>query len=291
MVDTSGDRRVTDEVVAVAEPVAGVAAVPVPVARADQLAALLPRVHGALDGAGIWHTLIFGSLLGAVRDGDIITWDHDIDLLVRADDLPTIAEAAPKLAEAGIELVRGSLAGARLALNPGQVPAFWPGYLWLVVDGACIGEVYAPTLFADGVLRLYDPANEVSFWPQSSFPTYFVESLSTATVRGVPYPVPRDAERLLHGFYGADWNVPIRSHADGGEARPGLGPSGDDLTPHLASMVDWCLGQGWDRSVYASRPAWPRMLDGAGPFATSSRTVLTSRSGWWHTLDDLTAHY
>lgn len=40
-----------------------------------------------LDAAGVRYWLEGGSLLGAVRDGDIIPWDYDIDLGVFAEDV------------------------------------------------------------------------------------------------------------------------------------------------------------------------------------------------------------
>ena len=53
-----------------------------PASRADELFYLLRQVHHALERHGIWHCLMFGSLLGAIRDGEPISWDHDVDLLV-----------------------------------------------------------------------------------------------------------------------------------------------------------------------------------------------------------------
>ncbi|KFU83344.1 Fukutin-related protein, partial [Chaetura pelagica] len=46
------------------------------------------HVVGALESAGIRYWLEGGSLLGAVRSGDIIPWDYDVDLGLYQEDLP-----------------------------------------------------------------------------------------------------------------------------------------------------------------------------------------------------------
>lgn len=255
------------------------------------LAERLERVAGALESNGIWYCLVFGTLLGAVRDGAPIEWDHDIDLLARYEDRAAIWAADADMAGAGVRLRPFVSEGSGLALNPGRAPYFDPGYLSIELDGESMGEVYTPVLFADGGLRLYDPVREVAFWTQSSFPHWFVQELDTVTLGGRRYPIPRRADRLLEHWYGPDWRVPYRSERDGGQPREGHGPHSDLLAPRLATATAWCEAQGWDRSVYAERPAWPRAVAGAGPASSTDRTRLTSRSAWWHDLDELVGHY
>jgi hypothetical protein len=160
-----------------------------------------------------------------------------------------------------------------------------------MVNGGSRGELYAPSLFSDGVLRLYDFEQEAAFWPQNAFPAFVVEELTTATVRGEPMPVPVHAEQLLEWQYGDDWRVPYKSVWDGGEPRDESGPHGDLARRDLAAQIEWCEAQGWDPSVYAGQPAWPRTLRGAGPRDWAPRTALTSQSAWWHTLEDVARDY
>ncbi len=256
----------------------------------DQLFDVLCRTSATLDQHGVWHCLIFGTLLGAVRDGDLIPWDHDVDLLIRVDDR---AHAIAADIGNGITFWHGTSPGHRLALNPGGVALFDCGFLGLMDDGVARGEVYCPTLFNDGVLRLYDLDTEVAYWPQSSFCAWFVEERTTIPVRGVPLPIPTRAEELLSWHYGPDWRTPYRSVRDGGDARDGRTGHGDVAAPSLADQIAWCEQQGWDRSVYqnAGLPTWPRRVKGAGPADDLTRTRRTSRSAWWHTLDELVRHY
>jgi phosphorylcholine metabolism protein LicD len=53
---------------------------------------LLLEITAALDAAGIVYMLDAGTLLGVVRDGDLIPWDSDIDISVPAEGLPSLLE-------------------------------------------------------------------------------------------------------------------------------------------------------------------------------------------------------
>jgi LicD family len=262
-----------------------------PVTRADDLFDLLREVHNALERHGIWHCLIFGTLLGAIRDGEPISWDHDVDLLVRPADVAQILALNPELAAEDLGFWQGQTMASRLALNPAGIPFFEAGYLSIMKGGVARGELYAPLLFSDGVLRLYDLEREAAFWPQSSFPVYVVEELAAVTVRDTRFPVPAGAEKLLEWHYGPGWRTPYRSVRDGGAPRDGLTSHGDLAAPRLAAQIAWCEAQGWDRSVYRTAPAWPRSLGAAGPVDYGPRTATTSQSAWWHTLAEITDGY
>jgi hypothetical protein len=231
----------------------------------ETLRHVLHHVHRAFERHGIWHCLAFGSLLGAVRDGDVIAWDHDVDIVVRPVDLPAILALNSELAEDGFHIWHGRMPGSRLGLNPGHVPWFDPGYVSIMMGDTPYGELWAPSLFSDGVLRYYDFESEVSLFPHFAFAAWFVEDLDTAEIDGVPYPVPAHARELLRWTYGEDWSVPYRAVIDGGEPREGSTIHGDLAVPDLAGQLAWCEAQGWDRSRYALQPAWPRRPRSAGP--------------------------
>lgn len=263
-----------------------------------KLRGVLRRLHAVLEQNGIWHCLMWGTLLGAIRDGDIIEWDHDIDVLIRPIDIPRLLQLGDQLAAAGLALIQGRSAGTRLALNPDGIPWYDDGTLSIMsrplASGSqqrCHGELWAPALFSDGILRQYDFEHELVMWPQSAFSAYFVERLRTIEMDGVEYPVPDEAESLLGWLYGQDWRTPYRAMLDGGQRREGRTANGDLATPRLAAQVDWCLQRGWNRSSYAAQPVWPRPLRGAGPIDPTGRTRSSSRSAWWHSLEEICAHY
>jgi lipopolysaccharide cholinephosphotransferase len=45
---------------------------------------------------GIWYTLAYGSVLGAIRHGGFIPWDPDMDVFVRASDMEKLRQALKK---------------------------------------------------------------------------------------------------------------------------------------------------------------------------------------------------
>ena len=260
-------------------------------AAADAVFSVLCSLHAAFERHGIWHCLLFGTLLGAVRQGDIISWDHDLDLMIRPVDVSRVLALDEELALDGIQLSPETLMAGRLAANPGGAPWFDPSFLRITQGTAGCGEIYAPSVFDDGVLRFHDFEHEVIHWAHSSFPAFVVEELRTATVRGRPFPVPRYAEQLLEWHYGTDWRTPYRSTLDGGAERDDRTRHGDDATPHLAEAIRWCQEHGWDCERYRGQPRWPRDLRGGGPAEGSERTRLSSGSAWWHTLDELSQHH
>jgi hypothetical protein len=256
--------------------------------RRERLAEALALVSETLRAAGIWHCLAFGTLLGAVREGDLIEWDHDLDLLVRPADLGRIAGAC---AGGRLTVTPIRLSPSWLTLNAGSVPgARLPG-LSLSLDGTGVGELWAPVLFSDGVLRVVDLEHGASLWPQTALLAFLFEELREVTVRGASYPAPARAELLLEWLYGADWREPRRAAADGGRREAGRGRSGDRVAPALAEQIAFCEAEGWDRSVYAAQPAWPRPLAAAGPAGVSARAASTSGSDWWRSLAEIGEHY
>lgn len=55
-------------------------------AKLDALRNLLVNTTKLLEGAGITYWLDYGTLLAAVRDGELIPWDHDADIGYFASD-------------------------------------------------------------------------------------------------------------------------------------------------------------------------------------------------------------
>jgi len=243
----------------------------------------LDAVGSRLATAGIWHCLAYGTLLGAVREGDVIEWDHDIDLIVRPCDREQLLAAAPPGDD--VEFVQSVITGP-LTLRPGGpggVALTAAPALTIRFRGALVGELWAPLLFADGVLRLHDLSSETVLWPHAAVPAFVYDELREIESRGCRYPVPLHAETVLEWDYGVDWRVPIRAQVDDGRHRAGRGISGEDVEPKLAHQVAWCEGQGWDRSRYAGLPAWPRALSGVG--------ALGHRSSRWLTVDEVGEYY
>lgn len=258
--------------------------------RPDLIATKLFEVHDLLEAAGIWHQVTYGTLLGAVRDGDVIPWDHDFDLVARPIDKDRIWALRPAMAEVGIDLRRRRYTGRMLAVAD-DIAEFEPGHFALWDERTIVGDIYLPALFADGVTRLYDFEHEVAWTPHTSTPHFFFLESSTVTIRGRELPGHAHPEEFLAGVYGDDWREPYRCVVDGGTARPDTTTHGDRYHPKLHAQIAWAESLGWDRTPYAGLPAWPRPVRGAGPVGSTERTRETSRALWWRDLDEMQANY
>jgi hypothetical protein len=259
--------------------------------RPSIVAASLAVVSEALTAEGIWHSLAYGTLLGAVRDRDIIPWDHDFDLFARPNDILRILALNGPLAPHGLEIVLLRYPGSVLAMNPGGVAWFDPMHLQVRLDGEYIGDLFMPSLFADGVLRIFDFATDVYWTPHFSVPHSLFAETGAVVIRGRTYPAMGQAEAFLALMYGPNWRVPYRSVVDGGEPADGVTTHSHRYVPRLRGAIAQAEALGWDREAYRGLPAWPRRVAGAGPVGPSPRTRMTSRALWWHDLEELVAEY
>jgi hypothetical protein len=133
---------------------------------------------------GIRYVLIFGTLLGAVRDGDFIYNDSDTDVLCFREDYQKIDTAIIKLSKRDFYIPLNGLPmldhyfirnGEKIDIN------------WILDNGH--GEM----LYADWIR-----------WDKQ----HFQFPLDTMDFRGMHVTVPRFKEQLLEVTYGSDWRIP-----------------------------------------------------------------------------------
>jgi hypothetical protein len=242
--------------------------------HADHIAWVLERVHRLFDEAGIWHAVTWGTLLGAVRDRDVIPWDGDFDLVVRPSDVQAIVDLNPVAARDGLAFLLVRPPGHRLVVNMDGIATFSGSSLVVHHWGKGIGDVYFFSLFADGVLRRFDFTRQVYWCPCTSFVHWFAAETEPVVIRGVTYPGLRDAERWLESVYGPDWHTPRQSERRGGPPQPGRSGSGDRLEPHMAEDLAWAAARGMRLADYEGLPAWPREIRGVGPRGEFDETGL-----------------
>lgn len=242
----------------------------------DELFGHLAAVHDLLDRHGLWHAAAWGTLLGAVREGDVIAGDDDFDLLLHHADRDALAALAPAFAEAGYTLRERRRSAADLAM--GAVDDFWDGSFSVAVDGRRVGDLLLPLPCRDGVLRRVDPERDVYWAPWESFPAWFVEEDAPVRVRDLTLRGPREPERWLARVYGAGWRTPS-------------GDQGHRIPPSLHAELAWCRARGSDPVRWAGAAKWPRTLAGAGPRGTAERTRDHGGSPWWRDLDELLRFY
>ncbi|QYJ02482.1 LicD family protein [Nocardioides panacisoli] len=163
---------------------------------ADALAPLLEAAHriiGVLDTAGVAAFLAYGTLLGAVREGEFIGHDNDIDLgYVSAARHPVdVMRESFRLERAlehdGLTVERYSGAGFKVLVRDGAGIARWIdvfGGFWHGDRLALMGELLTP------------------------FRSEWITPLGSVRLAGETFPAPAVPERLLEAMYGPEWRVP-----------------------------------------------------------------------------------
>lgn len=151
--------------------------------------------------------ILYGTLLGQVRDGDFIPGDDDFDVgypsrattpdAVRAEAI----EIMCKLAEQGFVIVLNET-GRPFRVRTGGRPA------WCHLDNR---PVYCP---GDDHVWLYKHA-------RLPLPLEDFETGEDAWLRGHPVLRPRHPEAFLEAYYGPDWRVPDPGYSNAAKGVPG----------------------------------------------------------------------
>lgn len=193
---------------------------------------LLSAAHsvlGVLADNGVEPFLAYGTLLGAVREGDFIGHDNDIDLgyVSHAAQPVDVARESFRLERAmeraGMPVERYSGAGFKVLVRDGAGHQRWIdvfGGFWSGDRLALMGELLTP------------------------FERSWVLPLTRVELAGESFPGPARPERLLEAMYGPGWQVPdpTFSFDPGTDARARL-----DL---------------WFRGIRQQRNRWDRHYSG-----------------------------
>jgi tetratricopeptide (TPR) repeat protein len=138
--------------------------------------------------------LLYGTLLGYYRDGDLIPGDDDFDVGYVSDKTDPVAvkEEAKNII---VDLVR---AGFTVSFN--RKGRLFRVQLQPTEAGGCHIDVH-PIWFQDGNVWIHNlaamPSTRDDYLPPID-----------GTLRGVGVCAPRDTERFLRGNYGPGWKVP-----------------------------------------------------------------------------------
>ncbi len=146
----------------------------------------LADVLDALGAAGVSHMAACGTALGAHRDLDFIAWDHDIDLMVPADQF----EQAKRWLGDRFELLIEYPGEA--AYNVRGVPV---DIFALTIDGE---RAWHQVVTRDGPIRYEYEAS-------------IFEEVATLVIRGCYVLAPKRIDDYLEATYGPDWRVPKQS--------------------------------------------------------------------------------
>lgn len=184
-------------------------------ASPDELFAHVKYIDALLSANHIKHFVIYGTLLGCVRNKDIIPYDYDFDFGIMLEDKAKIL--ALKLApDYLIYEPTGTTYSKTSNFRDAETTAKCS--LKVYYKNEPVGDLYMYTRTTDGYMQRYDPANKVLFWPMSVFPAVLTDTLDYGFIRDYKVPIPNHAVCLLEYFYGPMWTTPIKAESQNGKA-------------------------------------------------------------------------
>ena len=163
---------------------------------------LLHDVHTVLSELKLTHFLIDGTLLGAIREGDFIGHDNDMDLGVLAEEWSnkTVGEMTDAM------------------LGKGITVAHMFGDPMLYFEVALRRDGVKCDLFfyrRDGAFRIFHAfKNGAKNLPEDvityEYDAELIENITPLNFQGEMYPAPADPVAVLVAKYGEEWRTPIK---------------------------------------------------------------------------------
>ena len=132
------------------------------------------------DVHGVQFGLIYGTLLGAIRENNFIEHDEDTDVFILKEDEKLLLNTLFELRELGFEVGR-----------------YTPKVLSVIKNGEYI-DIYFFKQYGQNT-------RECEGYVIKS---HFLENLEEYEFLGEKFKIPKDAKKLLVNLYGKDWKTP-----------------------------------------------------------------------------------
>jgi len=173
----------------------------------DYMMVMLNDITGWLKQQDIPYFITYGTLLGAVREKDILPWTQDMDIVVDRSFWPKLQQ--------GLEAAE-FFGGRRYLFGVDQweekvsrVCADWEGFATSIVGGQESDRFSRPTDFH---LDVY-----ASDWWQTT-DLHLVDcveplGVTELTIRGRNFSAPARPRACVEKLYGAEWRIPKRALA------------------------------------------------------------------------------
>ena len=172
-------------------------------------------IHNLLEKNSIKHWLMYGTLLGCIRDKDVIPYDYDFDFGIMIDDYEKILSLPQEDSNYKIEKTTGTYYSKSTKFKVPETK--WRISLAVLYKENTVADLYIYYNCSDGYTRRYDPKEKLLFWPKSVFPTVLINELEYGYIRDVKLPIPNHPVLLIEYFYGPMWVTPIRALSQNGK--------------------------------------------------------------------------
>jgi hypothetical protein len=183
--------------------------------NAEEIYLHIKYIHYELEKHNIKHWLMYGTLLGCIRNKDVIPYDYDFDFGILFSDIDKILSIELENKKYRIGKTKGGTIYSKKSQFK-DVEGIWRVSLKVMYEEIPVGDLYIYYRFDDGYMQRYDPINKILFWPMSVYPAMLTDNLEYGNIRDLKLPIPKYPECLLEYFYGPMWKVPIQANSQGG---------------------------------------------------------------------------
>jgi len=157
----------------------------------------LQEVKDVYDKYGVRFWLFAGTLLGAIRNKDYITYDHDMDCGMYFEDNDKIPKIFEELEKRGFRC----MTGANMKTEDGTYKYFsFKIHRNELIDMLCFIKIKDKRVYMHGGM----PKGMISTWWSDA---KFFDELDKINFRGTEYYIPKHVEEGLDLWYG-NWRKP-----------------------------------------------------------------------------------
>lgn len=140
--------------------------------------------HKILNKYNIKFFLLYGTVLGAIREKDFIAHDTDTDIGILEEERKQFLKAIPELIDNGFELIRTK--------EPDDLVTFMRNDEYIDIG----------VFVSNGKYYTYQ-GNLID--------KYFLDKLDSIYFLGESFLIPSNIERFLELTYGSNWKIPLKN--------------------------------------------------------------------------------
>jgi len=153
----------------------------------------LEMFYSIIKNTNIKYGLMYGTLLGAVREGNFIVHDEDTDIFVLEEDREAVLKLLFEFKRIGLSVVRVDKGLISLMRKNEYIDMYF--FRKKRILGFINRRVYSNSL---------------------NLKAEYLEELTTINFLGMEFPITSQPEKLLEELYGSTWRTPIAGNPAGG---------------------------------------------------------------------------
>ncbi|MEA3317216.1 MAG: LicD family protein [Bacteroidota bacterium] len=185
---------------------------------------LLFDVINFFDDNNIVYHLEGGTLLGIVRDKELLAWDHDVDLSICVKDAERFAKISNKLLFKGYRITTGKVHKDIYAFTKGQYRIFKVKKLFPTLIKIFFPVINRYTIVADIFVKASN--DKYTYWQAMEkvmrTNSKYYSSFEYVNYRNRKLRAPYDYKNYLIEKY-SDWKIPVKDWVCGYDEKTVIG--------------------------------------------------------------------